>query len=119
MPLSLSRAAPLRSLALSLSSLTFGAPCSSITATSFLGVTEPVSLAWPEPADLQATEALDKLLHANGLYESAEEGRRREEVLGRLDGIVRDWVRDVSARKARHRNCCCFGSWLALFALPE
>lgn len=39
-----------------------------------LGISEPVSLAGPSPADLAATRALDSFLRQHGLYES-EEGK--------------------------------------------
>ena len=49
----------------------------SCTPTSYLGVTQPVSFEYPTPIETQATEALDKILHENGQYESADERRRR------------------------------------------
>lgn len=50
---------------------------SSCTPTSYLGVTAPVSYAWPEAFETAATEELDKILRDNGQYESPEESRRR------------------------------------------
>ncbi|CAN4098477.1 unnamed protein product [Withania somnifera] len=60
------------------------------------GVTKPLSLAGPMEADIQRTKELEKLLVGAGLYESAEEAAKREEVLCQLKQIVRDWVKDLT-----------------------
>jgi poly(A) polymerase len=56
-------------------------------------------LAAPTAHDLKLTAELEKTLHEFGLYESEEESQKREEVLGKLDVIVREWVRQVSLKK--------------------
>ncbi|KAF8378660.1 hypothetical protein HHK36_030009 [Tetracentron sinense] len=63
------------------------------------GVTEPISLGGPSEFDMTKTRELDKFLEDAGLYESQEEAVSREEVLGRLDQIVKFWVRTVSRAK--------------------
>ncbi|XP_024996061.1 nuclear poly(A) polymerase 4-like isoform X2 [Cynara cardunculus var. scolymus] len=40
-----------------------------------------------------------KLLMDSGIYESAEETARREEVLSRLDKIIKDWVKQLTRQK--------------------
>ncbi|PWA63676.1 Nucleotidyltransferase, class I, C-terminal-like protein [Artemisia annua] len=48
------------------------------------GVTKPLSLMGPTEADLLRTKKLNKFLVDAGLYESEEEGAKREVVLGRI-----------------------------------
>ncbi|XP_051147989.1 nuclear poly(A) polymerase 4-like isoform X2 [Andrographis paniculata] len=60
------------------------------------GVAEPLSLAGPSDVDIQRTKELEKVLVNAGLYESAEESAKREEVLGRLKQIVKDWVKELT-----------------------
>ncbi|KAK8518264.1 hypothetical protein V6N13_027737 [Hibiscus sabdariffa] len=64
-----------------------------------LGITEPISLGGPTDYDLIKTRELKKYLQDVGLYESQEEAVRREEVLGRLDQIVKSWVKAISRMK--------------------
>lgn len=63
------------------------------------GVTKPISIAGPTEADLQQNSDLEKLLVNLGLYESKEETERREEVLGRIDKIVKFWVKELTRQK--------------------
>ncbi|KAF8090595.1 hypothetical protein N665_0472s0024 [Sinapis alba] len=63
------------------------------------GITEPISLGGPTELDVIKTRALEKYLQDAGLYESNEEAVRREEVLGRLDEIVKTWIKKVSRDK--------------------
>ncbi|XP_043693418.1 nuclear poly(A) polymerase 1-like [Telopea speciosissima] len=65
----------------------------------YLGVTEPISLGGPTEFDVIKTRELDKFLADVGLYESQEEAVSREEVLGRLDQIVKKWIKAVSRAK--------------------
>lgn len=67
-----------------------------------LGITEPISLGGPSEYDIIKTNELEKFLADAGLYESQEEAISREEVLGRLDQIVKIWVKKVS--RARGLN---------------
>ncbi|KAJ1960014.1 polynucleotide adenylyltransferase, partial [Dimargaris xerosporica] len=66
-----------------------------------LGVTRPISLEQPTAHELEVTATLLETLKAEGLYESEEESRRREIVLGKLDKMVKDFVYKVSLA----RNC--------------
>ena len=61
-----------------------------------LGVTPPISVDPPQPEDWEMTEKLETTLREFGLYESEEESRRREIVLGKLDMIVKEFVREIS-----------------------
>jgi len=63
------------------------------------GVSEPVSRAYPTPYDLKLTGELEKSLRSYNLYESREEGELREEILGKLNVIVKEWVRQASIAK--------------------
>eukprot|EP00899_Mesostigma_viride_P003330 jgi/Mesvir1/12999/Mv06004-RA.1 len=65
----------------------------------YLGVTEPVSLCMPKALDVKLNEQLEQLLREHDLYESHEEACKREEVLGKLDQIVKKWVQDISRAK--------------------
>ncbi|XP_010916255.1 nuclear poly(A) polymerase 1 isoform X2 [Elaeis guineensis] len=65
----------------------------------YLGVTEPISWSGPTEFDITKTHELEKYLADAGLYESQEEAVSREEVLGRLDQIVKVWVKKVSRAK--------------------
>jgi len=57
----------------------------------------------PTPRELQQSEALEVVLRQYNCYESADESVRREEVLGRLDMLVKEWIRRVSKEKVRFR----------------
>ncbi|XP_050363201.1 nuclear poly(A) polymerase 4 [Argentina anserina] len=60
------------------------------------GITAPVSLSSPSQSDLQRNIELEKFLVDSGLYESQEEAAKREEVLGRIGQIVKDWVKQLT-----------------------
>ncbi|KAI3700257.1 hypothetical protein L2E82_44878 [Cichorium intybus] len=59
----------------------------------------PISYAGPTEADLHRNALLEKLLMDSGIYESTEETARREEVLRRLDLIIKDWVKQLTRQK--------------------
>ncbi|CAH2037069.1 unnamed protein product [Thlaspi arvense] len=63
------------------------------------GITEPISLGGPTELDVIKTRELEKHLQDVGLYESKEEAVKREEVLGRLDQIVKTWIKTISRAK--------------------
>ncbi|CAI9277316.1 unnamed protein product [Lactuca saligna] len=63
------------------------------------GVMNPISYAGPTEADLHRNALLEKLLMESGIYESMEETARREEVLRRLDQIIKDWVKQLTRQK--------------------
>ncbi|XP_004510318.1 nuclear poly(A) polymerase 4-like isoform X2 [Cicer arietinum] len=63
------------------------------------GVTKPISMAGPTVLDLKKTQQLEKFLADSGLYESKEEASKREEVLQRLEQIVKSWVKQLTRLK--------------------
>lgn len=65
------------------------------------GITPPISTAPPTAHDRKITDDMDKVLRDENLYESAEEAQKREDVLGKLNLIVREWVRQVSIKKVK------------------
>jgi poly(A) polymerase len=72
---------------------------------SGFGITEPINTAPPTPKDLTFTEDLEKVLRSYGLYEGPEESQKREEVLGKLNVLVKEWVRQVSIKKESSIFC--------------
>ncbi|KAJ1911012.1 polynucleotide adenylyltransferase [Tieghemiomyces parasiticus] len=63
-----------------------------------LGVTSPISENYPTDRELEVTESLLQTLRAENLFESEEDSRTREIVLGKLDKMVKDFVYKVSIR---------------------
>lgn len=86
-----------------------------------LGVSDPVSLAGPTPEDRRATDALEVLLRARGLYEDDAGRQLRERVLGKLNELVTAWLQsalrakglspDVVAAAALGPKIFTFGSY--------
>ncbi|KAI4351065.1 hypothetical protein L6164_005450 [Bauhinia variegata] len=65
---------------------------------------EPISTSGPSEVDLGENDELEKILETKGLYESAEEAAKRQEVLGRLDQIVNSWVKKVTKAKGFNKQ---------------
>ncbi|GKV47296.1 hypothetical protein SLEP1_g54209 [Rubroshorea leprosula] len=63
------------------------------------GLTEPISTAGPSQLDVIRTQELEQILVDAGLYETEDEAIKREEVLGKLDQIVKEWVKKVTEAK--------------------
>ncbi|KAK2446293.1 Nuclear poly(A) polymerase 4, variant 2 [Trifolium repens] len=61
--------------------------------------TKPISLAGPTDSDLHRNTELEKFLVDSGLYESNEEAASRQEVLRRLDQIVKSWVKQLTRQR--------------------
>ncbi|KAI9506871.1 Poly(A) polymerase central domain-containing protein [Coemansia spiralis] len=56
------------------------------------GVTDPISSAWPTKEEEQVTELLLETLRKEGQFESEEESRNREVVLGKIDKLMKEFV---------------------------
>ncbi|VAI45841.1 unnamed protein product [Triticum turgidum subsp. durum] len=65
----------------------------------YSGMDPPLSLTRPTMFDLQKTAELEKFLVEAGLYESEEQSAKREEVLREIDGIVKEWVKQLTSQK--------------------
>ncbi|KAM1134129.1 hypothetical protein ACFX19_043996 [Malus domestica] len=63
------------------------------------GTTRPIFLSGPTEYDLQRNVELEKYLIDSGLYESKDEAAKREEVLGRIDQIVKGWVKQLTIER--------------------
>ncbi|RXN16713.1 poly(A) polymerase type 3-like isoform X4 [Labeo rohita] len=63
------------------------------------GITSPISLALPKEADLVLTRKLTETLRPFGVFEEELELQRRILVLGKLNTLVKVWIRDVSEAK--------------------
>ncbi|KAJ6295698.1 hypothetical protein OIU78_023678 [Salix suchowensis] len=63
------------------------------------GITKPISIAGPNKPDLYRNAELEKFLVDLGLNESKYETTKREEVLGRIDQIVKGWVKQLTRQR--------------------
>ena len=74
------------------------------TVNHYLGMTAPISLANPEPADQERTKELVKALEPYGCFESEDELTHRMEVLANLNTLVKTWIKDLSVEKNMPRE---------------
>ncbi|KAJ7065706.1 polymerase [Mycena amicta] len=65
----------------------------------YLGVTPPISVAQSSDREREITVSLMDELRRQNSFETEEESRRRELVLGRLAALVKKFVRDISIAK--------------------
>ncbi|XP_070569664.1 poly(A) polymerase beta-like [Ptychodera flava] len=63
------------------------------------GITSPISLASPKPADLELTKKLEEALVPFDVFESNIELNHRMEVLAKLNKLVKEWIKQVSLSK--------------------
>ncbi|XP_058189793.1 nuclear poly(A) polymerase 4 isoform X2 [Rhododendron vialii] len=73
-------------------------PAAPVTAKKY-GVTKPISVAGPTEVDFQRNTDLEKLLIDSGLYESNEDAAKREAVLGRIEEVVKRWVKHLTQQR--------------------
>lgn len=64
-----------------------------------LGMTSAISTAGPKPEDLERTAALEKSLVPYKVFENEQELNHRMEILAKLNGLVKQWIKDVSVSK--------------------
>ncbi|XP_018014796.1 poly(A) polymerase type 3 isoform X2 [Hyalella azteca] len=87
--------------------------------TRTLGMTSAISLAAPKHQDNVKTAELEAYLKEAGMFETEEELQHRFEVLGKLNTLVKDWIRQVSLDKNMPEQIadtvggkiCTFGSY--------
>ncbi|KAH3744410.1 poly polymerase [Pelomyxa schiedti] len=63
------------------------------------GITDPISTNPPSDKDIRLTQLLEDTLRGYGLYESAQEAAHREEVLGKLNAICKEWSKTTCIKK--------------------
>lgn len=85
------------------------APMAASSPGNRYGITSAISESAPTPEDLKLTEQLEECLRQFGLFETEEELGRRMEVLRRINGLVKDWVKTVSLEKV---SACDFSNAL-------
>jgi len=68
-------------------------------AREHLGVTQPVSTKFPEPADFVATREMTALLVANGSFEEPSQEALRSAALTGLKAVVEAWTKRISGIK--------------------
>ncbi|XP_066464187.1 poly(A) polymerase alpha isoform X2 [Eleutherodactylus coqui] len=63
------------------------------------GITSPISLAAPKETDCTLAQKLIETLKPFGVFEEEEELQRRILILGKLNNLVKEWIRDISEIK--------------------
>ncbi|XP_072283524.1 poly(A) polymerase alpha isoform X2 [Pyxicephalus adspersus] len=63
------------------------------------GITSPISLAVPKESDCVHTQKLIETLNPFGVFEEEEELHRRILILGKLNNLVKEWIREISEQK--------------------
>ncbi|MEE6494467.1 hypothetical protein FKM82_017146, partial [Ascaphus truei] len=63
------------------------------------GITSPISLAVPKEIDCTLTQKLIETLKPFGVFEEEEELQRRILILGKLNNLVKEWIREISEIK--------------------
>ncbi|XP_044756486.1 poly(A) polymerase type 3 [Coccinella septempunctata] len=66
---------------------------------STLGMTSAISTAYPKPSDVVKTKELIEALKPFDLFESDQELNHRLVILGKLNMLVKQWIKDTSIAK--------------------
>lgn len=64
-----------------------------------LGMTSAISTAGPKPEDIERTASLEKALEPFKVIENEQELNHRMEILAKLNGLVKQWIKDISVSK--------------------
>lgn len=72
-----------------------------------LGVTDPISEAEPTPGDILQTKEMEALLRERGAFETPEEAARREDVLGKMDVVCKEWCARVGVQRGLSLELAC------------
>ncbi|KAM3717040.1 Poly(A) polymerase alpha [Dirofilaria immitis] len=67
--------------------------------TTYLGVSQPISISGPDEFDIVMSAKLNEYLQANGYFETDEEMNLRLKVLSKINAYVKKWVRTISKRR--------------------
>lgn len=67
--------------------------------TKHYGITSPVSTTGPTDEDQTCTKELTETIEPFGVFESKDEVNKRMFVLGKLNTLVKDFVKTVSKNK--------------------
>ncbi|KAB0386538.1 hypothetical protein FD755_001494 [Muntiacus reevesi] len=71
------------------------------------GITSPISLAAPKETDCLLTQKLVETLKPFGVFKEEEELQRRILILGKLNNLVREWIREISESKGADIDALC------------
>ncbi len=67
-----------------------------INTTTSNSYTPIVDASFPSERDLKLSAELNELLVANNIFPTPEESQKKELVLGKLNGLVLDWIKEIS-----------------------
>ncbi|XXG48170.1 hypothetical protein AAC387_Pa02g2686 [Persea americana] len=71
----------------------------SLQPTAQYGISKPISLSAPTKLDMERNSRLEQFLEESGLYETKEDDENRKKVLGLLDRVIKDWVKNLTKKK--------------------
>ena len=71
------------------------------------GITSPISIAGPTESDIACTKSLEEVIAPFGVFEDKGEIENRLAVLGKLNMLVKQFVRKVSEEKVRELLIAC------------
>ena len=63
---------------------------------------DPISKAGPTPEDLQNTKELEELIRRFGAFDDEAGMAHRQLVLGKLNEIVREWIKEVRTHSRKY-----------------
>ncbi|CAI2346386.1 unnamed protein product [Caenorhabditis sp. 36 PRJEB53466] len=75
-----------------ISSTTIAIMSASSSTTQVFGISQAISVAKPTAQDLELTKMMMKTLEDMKSFEPKEETKKRQEVMGKLNGLVKKWI---------------------------